>query len=311
VTQAPHRVASWDIGSNSVILLVAERSADGWQRVADFVEVTRVSEGLDKHGILFREPLERTAAALERLAREAATLEVDAIVATGTAPFRRARNGAEAAAELSANLGATLDIVSGEHEADLSLLATRMSFASMPDAYVVDIGGASTEVIRARADGSAVRVSLDIGTVRLFERHVTRSPISDDERAAVEADIARALAGSPLAAQADPVPLIGIAGTVTTLATMALELDEYDDAKVHGFRLATREVKRLRDAAALLTLSQRKRLPGLPAARADVMPVGGMLLAAIADAVGADEIVVSDRGIRWGRLYEAFGDGRL
>ena len=104
-----------------------------------------------------------------------------------------------------------------------------------------------------------------------------------------------------------PPLLVGVAGTVTTLAALSLEMDEYEAARVHGHVLSRAEVTRIENALFALSLSQRKSLAGMPAKRADVLPAGAMLLRSVMDHLGADEVLVSDRGIRWGRLFERFG----
>lgn len=301
------RVASFDIGSNTVIMLIAERGAEGWHVVTDEAEITRVSEGLDRHGSLFREGLERTAEALARFDELAQDFAVDHRIATGTAPFRRAANGAEAAAELSLLIGTAIDVVSGEHEAELSLLATRGAFPELTRAQIVDIGGASTELIDAFPDGSHGVVSLDVGAVRLTERCVTGDPVSAADRAALQDAVAGALARASVKRFLPPPVLVGVAGTVTTLAALSLELEVYDAEQVHGLRLSRAEVVRLEQALFALSLAQRKGLAGMPAKRADVIPAGALLLRSVMDHLGAEEVLVSDRGIRWGRLYERFG----
>lgn len=301
------RVASFDIGSNTVIMLIAERGAEGWHVVTDEAEITRVSEGLDRHGSLFREGLERTAEALARFDELAQDFAVDHRIATGTAPFRRAANGAEAAAELSLLIGTAIDVVSGEHEAELSLLATRGAFPELTRAQIVDIGGASTELIDAFPDGSHGVVSLDVGAVRLTERCVTGDPVSAADRAALQEAVTGALARASVKRFVPPPVLVGVAGTVTTLAALSLELEVYDAEQVHGLRLSREEVVRLEQALFALSLAQRKGLAGMPAKRADVIPAGALLLRSVMDHLGAEEVLVSDRGIRWGRLYERFG----
>jgi len=301
------RVASFDIGSNTVIMLIAERGAEGWHVVTDEAEITRVSEGLDKHGSLFREGLERTAEALIRFDELAQDFAVHHRIATGTAPFRRASNGTEAAVELSLLIGTPIDVVSGEHEAELSLLATRGSFPELSRAQIVDIGGASTELIDAFPDGSHAVVSLDVGAVRLTERCVTADPISAAERAALQTAIDEALSRASVRKFVPAPLLVGVAGTVTTLAALSLEMDEYEAERVHGHLLSRAEVGRIENALFALSLSQRKSLPGMPAKRADVLPAGAMLLRSVMDHLGATEVRVSDRGIRWGRLFERYG----
>ena len=198
-------------------------------------------------------------------------------------------------------------MISGEHEAELSLLATRGSFPDLARAQIVDIGGASTELIDAFPDGGHAVVSLDVGAVRLTERCVTADPISADDRAALQAAITDALSRASVKRFVPPPLLVGVAGTVTTLAALSLEMDEYEAERVHGHVLSRAEVTRIENALFALSLSQRKSLAGMPAKRADVLPAGAMLLRSVMDHLGADEVLVSDRGIRWGRLFERFG----
>lgn len=302
------RVASWDIGSNSVILLVAERHPDGsWHKLHDECVITRVSEGLDRGGMLYREPLERTAEALSTLAETAAQFELDAQIATGTAPFRRASNGADAALALSQAMGVRLDVVSGEREAELSLIATRAAFPELKTMTVVDIGGASTEVIVVDRDAPVRVHSIDVGSVRLTERVLPRHPVPAPDRAALHDALRTAFAGAGgdlLRERRHPV--VGIAGTVTTLAAVSLEMNAYDDARVHGLRLSLDEVDRIAEAVLRLSVRQRGSLPGLPAGRAEVFAAGAALVRHILLEAGATELIVSDRGTRWGRLHAEF-----
>ena len=299
------RIASIDIGSNSVLMLIAERDAEGvWQRMDDHVRVTRISEGLDQSGVLAPTPVARTRETLIAFAALAREAEVARVWITGTAPFRRASNGHEIAASFADVFDVPVTVVSGEREAELSLLATQLSFPALDPMIVVDIGGASTEIILAQGTQSSM-VSLDIGSVRLTERCVSANPIPSTDIAAlrgvIEAELDRPevaeLLSGPSAA------LIGIAGTVTTVATVTLGMETYDDTRIHGYRLDASTVETLANELAKESVEERLQRPGLPQKRADVLPAGALLLALIADRVGASEIVVSDRGTRWGRLY--------
>ena len=298
------RVASIDVGSNSVLMLVAERVGEGpWARVEDAAEVTRISEGLDASGSLAPAPVERTLAQLRRYVARARELGVARFVATGTAPFRRADNGADVARMLGRELGLRLDVVSGEREAELSQIATRDAFPELDAMTILDIGGASTEVIALPRGGAAEVISLDVGAVRLGERFGTAAALDAPAADALREAVAEAI--RPAAHLLAPGrPVIGIAGTVTTLATAAMGLDVWDAERVHGFRLRADEVRRLRDALAPMRVEERAALPGVPAKRADVLPAGAALLAALLEAADASEVIVSDRGVRWGRLAE-------
>jgi exopolyphosphatase/guanosine-5'-triphosphate,3'-diphosphate pyrophosphatase len=123
----------------------------------------------------------------------------------------------------------------------------------------------------------------------------------------LQAAITDALSRASVKRFVPPPLLVGVAGTVTTLAALSLEMDEYEAERVHGHVLSRAEVTRIENALFALSLSQRKSLAGMPAKRADVLPAGAMLLRSVMDHLGADEVLVSDRGIRWGRLFERFG----
>ena len=297
------RVASFDIGSNTVLMLIADLVDDQWVRVEDHMAITRIAEGLDQSGLLRDDAIERTEAALRPMVERLQVCDVTHVLVTGTAPFRRARNGAMAAARLSDLIGHRMWVVTGEQEADLVLAATVAAFPEFSEFVVIDIGGASTEIVSVR--GQVRRVSLDIGTVRLTERHSRNGEYGAASIATLREDIGRALAAPEVAellADAAGLPLVGVAGTVTTLACVHLQLLEWDDNVVHGSLLPAVALRRLADELPAMTVSQRVGLPGMPPKRADVIAAGACLLSELANALHADGVVVSDRGIRWGRL---------
>ncbi|MFT6626856.1 MAG: exopolyphosphatase/guanosine-5'-triphosphate,3'-diphosphate pyrophosphatase [Flavobacteriales bacterium] len=306
---ADMRVATVDVGSNTALLLVAERDGAGWRAVYEEATVCRVSEGLDASGELQAAPLARTRDVLEHYGRKARELGVSHVMAVGTAPFRRATNGAWAASQLSAALGTPIDVISGEREGELSLIATRDAFPGLGEMLVVDIGGASTEIIATDAEGGFEMVSLDIGAVRLTERCVTEHPLGDASRGRLRGEIAEALDAASVRAltRATKRPLVGVAGTVTTLCTASLELDVYDATRVHGHSLSLTEVRRLYEALALLSVNQRSALPGVEPKRADVLPTGALLLMRVMEACGVDSLTVSNHGVRWGLLSTVSG----
>ena len=173
---------------------------------------------------------------------------------------------------------------------------------------VFDIGGGSTELIVGRAGSSAPpesRVSLDIGSVRLFERHVRHDPPLPQELASIEADIAQQLSSAePLARLQgnEPLTLVGVAGTVTTLKALELGLEDYDAARVHGAVLTLSAVEDLCRKLASRTLAERQQLPGLQPKRADVIVAGALLVRDLLRRAGASQTTVSDRGVRFGLL---------
>jgi exopolyphosphatase/guanosine-5'-triphosphate,3'-diphosphate pyrophosphatase len=170
--------------------------------------------------------------------------------------------------------------------------------------FVFDIGGGSTEVIVGDPGGAiSAAVSLDVGSVRMTERHVRSDPPRAEELDAIRADVRAALRGAPL--PRGPVTVVGVAGTVTTLAAVALRVAPYEAARIHGARLTFAELSALRARLSALPLDERTKLPGLEPKRADVIVAGAVVaeevLRAIAGTGGAvPELVVSDRGVRWG-----------
>jgi exopolyphosphatase/guanosine-5'-triphosphate,3'-diphosphate pyrophosphatase len=300
------RLATIDIGTNTTLLLVAEVSDASVTVLAEQAEITRLGRGIGSDGGLGRPGIERTLAVLTEYAAIAAAHGA-AIHAIGTEALRRAPNAQEFLAPAAAILGGAVEVIDGDREAALTFLAAVRSFPRLATdtAVVVDIGGGSTEIIVAQAGVIAWRKSLPIGSVRLTERHIKRDPAAATEIGAVTDEIAKNLAEVPF--PAPPLVLIGTAGTVTSLAAMSLGLASYDPTLVHGHRLTLaaleHEIARLRAS----TQPERERMVGLDPRRADVILSGALILRQIAAAAGTAEIRVSDRGIRWGLLYESAG----
>jgi exopolyphosphatase/guanosine-5'-triphosphate,3'-diphosphate pyrophosphatase len=145
-------------------------------------------------------------------------------------------------------------------------------------------------------------VSLDVGSVRLTERHVRTDPPTPAELDAVRADIDRILDGAPRRALEGP--LVGVAGTVTTIAAIARGVDPYDASRIHGVELTIDEVRRVSEHLSRIPLAERVTLPGLSPKRADVIVAGAALCLAILERAGAPSVHVSDRGVRWGLAAE-------
>ena len=297
------RLATIDIGTNTTLLLVAESSAADVKVLAERAEITRLGRGIGAHGGLGRPGIERTLAVLAEYA-ELARAQGAAICAIGTEALRRAPNAQEFLEPAAQILGVAVEVIDGEREAALTFLAAARSFPGIAvgAASVIDIGGGSTEIIVAQAGHVVHRRSLPLGSVRLTEQHIRSDPARASEIAAVEAEITRRLADVPF--PSPPLTLVGTAGTVTSLAAMSLGLASYDPQIVHGHRLTLaaleREIARLRAS----TQAEREKMAGLDPKRADVILAGACILRQIAAAASVPEILVSDRGIRWGLLYE-------
>lgn len=300
------RAATIDIGTNSVLLLVADSEGGALRPVLERATVTRLGEGVDRNRRLLDAACERTLACLTNYAAELRELDVDRLDAVGTSAMRDAAGGQEFVARAAAILGVAPRVIDGNEEARLTFAGALSGLSQTGDVTVFDIGGGSTEIIVGSSRSSERRidaaVSLDIGSVRLFERHVRSDPPTAEEMKSVQRDIALALANAP-----KPRPgatLVGVAGTITQLAALELELTSYDSMRVHGYTLTSSAVDRLATHLATLTLAERRVLRGMEPARADVLVVGSAIAQAVLQWSGAAELVVSDRGVRWGLAEE-------
>jgi exopolyphosphatase/guanosine-5'-triphosphate,3'-diphosphate pyrophosphatase len=297
------RVAAIDVGTNTILLLVGERVGDEVVAVEEQAEIVRLGEGLDRSGMLADAAMARTLAVLEKYVARVAALSCARVAAVATEAVRGAKNGEAfiaAAAALLARVGGRIDIIDGEREARLSWRAVQASFPSLSGARtVLDIGGGSTELLVGVDDVEGV-TSLPIGSVRLTERHVHHDPPTDEERAQLIAAVDDKLQHAP----APRGKLVGIAGTVTTLAAMAQALTVYDGARVHGSQLSRATVDAQVDMLGRTPVADRRRTPGLDPKRADVIFAGAVILQRVMVRAGVDSLLVSDRGIRWGLAYE-------
>jgi exopolyphosphatase/guanosine-5'-triphosphate,3'-diphosphate pyrophosphatase len=297
------RLATIDIGTNTTLLLVAEASGGDVHVLAERAEITRLGRGIGADGGLGRPGIERTLAVLTDYVAVARSHGAR-IHAIGTEGLRRAPNARDFLEPAARILGAPVEVIDGDREAALSFLAALRSF---PDeakgtTVVLDIGGGSTEIIVARADRVEFRRSLPLGSVRLTEKHIRSDPATPAEVAAATGEIVQQLANVPF--PTGPLTLVGTAGTVTSLAAMSLGLASYDPARVHGHRLTLAALEQQIDGLRASTQPEREKMTGLDPKRADVILAGACILQQIALSAHATEILVSDRGIRWGLLFE-------
>jgi exopolyphosphatase / guanosine-5'-triphosphate,3'-diphosphate pyrophosphatase len=285
-----------DIGTNSVLLLLAERRADGTLEVLrDQSTITRLGQGAGASGVLAPEAIARTLACLQEY-RATAERAGAAITAVTTEGVRMARNQGEFLGPAAAVLGAPVRLLSGEEEAELSYLSVARETPEGGPLRVLDIGGGSTELVVGEGLTLKAAVSHPIGAVRLTERLVSADPPTSAMVDAVRMAALTAFSAQPVAAH--PV-LHALAGTATTTAALLLGLDAYDRLKVDGSRFTAGQVLALRDALAGETLAQRCERPCLERGRADVVVAGVTILLAALEHCGAEILVVRDRGLRY------------
>ncbi len=295
-------LATIDIGTNTTLLLVA-RSGPAVEVLEERAEITRLGRGIGRQGALDGEAIARTLAVLRDFAA-VARRHGARIAAVGTEALRRASNAAAFLGPAAEILGTEIEVVDGEREAALTFRAVVASFPDLRAGplVVVDIGGGSTEIVLASGGDVQFRISLPLGSVRLTEAFVRHDPPTAAEQEAIAQAIGTAIAAVPFSRQA--APLVGVAGTVTSLAAMAQSLASYDPARVHGYRLSRRDLGAEIARLAAATQAERERMTGLDPRRADVILAGALILDRVAAAAGVDEVRVSDRGIRWGLFHE-------
>jgi exopolyphosphatase / guanosine-5'-triphosphate,3'-diphosphate pyrophosphatase len=305
------KFAAFDVGSNTVLMLLVEASRGGLKQIADFSRITRLGRGVDKTGKLDPDSARRTLDTIVEFSGKARELGADRIIGVATAALRDVADGAEFISQVSQNAGFELEVITGETEAQLSYLAVKRGSPIAPNArlLIADIGGGSTELIRAESGVMNEMVSLQIGSVRLTERHVKHDPPNAGDTAELRLAADEKL--QSLQWNFQPDTLVGIAGTVTTVATVAMELKQYDSALVHGHRLSHEEVVRTVLKFGALPLAERKKLPGLEEGRADVIFAGGVILERIMSHFHLNEVIVSDQGVRWGLAWREFENAKL
>jgi len=313
---APRKVAAVDIGTNTVLLLIAERDADGSPRaVEERATITRLGQGVDATRRLAPEAVARTVACLEDYAQAVKALGADGVRVVGTSAMRDAAGSERLVARVRELFGVEAQVLTGDEEAELTFRGALsglrgLSEVGAGEVTVFDIGGGSTEIVTAAprqlAQPARFAHSYDVGSVRLTERLAPfDEPLSRSDRARLRSAAVEALAGAPRLAPGE-VP-VGIAGTVTTLAAAHLGMEVYDGARVHGVRLGVDEVEAVVERLAGLTLAERKRVPGIAPARADVIVAGGYVVLAVLERLGASTLQVSDRGVRWGLAQALLG----
>ncbi len=304
------RVAALDCGTNSLRLLVADVTdgPDGG-RLTDVhreMRVVRLGQGVDRTGELAPEALERTRVALADYAAVCARLEVQRTRLVATSATRDARNADDFVALVLATLGTAPDVVTGEQEAALSFDgATRGLDPADGPFLVVDIGGGSTELVLGTTGVEASR-SVDIGCVRLTERHLAGDPPTAAQVAAAEADVDTALARVREVVPVERARLpVGLAGSVTTVAAHALGLDAYRSERIHLARLPAADVVAACTELLELPRAARATLPYMHPGRVDVIGAGALVLRTLVERLAWTELLVSEADILDGIAWSA------
>lgn len=297
-----------DIGSNTVLLVCGRRnSKNELEVVYQNHEVARLSEGLTDEGPLLEKAKQRVLQVLRSYQEQAKQHGVEKIYGAGTAAFRRAKDGREFANKIERELSVPVKILTGEEEARLSHLSAWQDFgASHPSLGVIDIGGGSTELVFGQ-DGSWM--SLPMGTVQLLEKFVDTHPIPDSQWNSAKDKIQKILHQALEAGPKIPQSWVAVAATPTALANLLQALPRYEPSKVHGYVMNRADLENKINQLRKASLAEREAMPGMIPKRAELLPLGGLILVEILQALGKEEVIASDHGWRYGYLAEMLGAG--
>jgi len=301
------RVASIDIGTNTILLLIAELFKGKVNPLVDVETIARLGEGRQKNGILSREAMTRGFQTLSQYMQRCRSMDVEKVFAVGTSALREAANTSDFLNRVKEQLDLTINVISGEEEALFSFLsvARDQGASEQRPTLVVDVGGGSTEFILGKGHRVDTWTSLPLGAVRMTEQFLHSDPVSDEEWQEMEKAIRERLSELPRAEE--PVNMVAVGGTATTLASVEQGLKTFDFEKIHRSCLTAEALRNQLLLYRSKTIEERKNLPGLAPARADVIPAGGAILSTAMEELQCPSVLVSCRGVRYGVLYKHLG----
>jgi exopolyphosphatase/guanosine-5'-triphosphate,3'-diphosphate pyrophosphatase len=293
------RVAALDCGTNSIRLLVADLGDDGLRDVRREMRIVRLGEGVDGSGRLAATALARTRNALEEYAAGIRALGAERIRMAATSATRDAANRSEFVAMVRELLGVDPEVLTGLQEAELSYVGAVGTLEGLAvPVLVADIGGGSTELVLGAPSGPLQAHSMNVGSVRLTERYLHDDPPTPDQVDAAVADVDAALRRAaedvPLAVARE---LVGVAGTVTTLAAMAARLPRYDPAAIHGSRLSADQVADLTGRLLRMTHDERAAVAVIHPGRVDVITAGALVLRTLVERTGVAAVIASEHDL--------------
>jgi exopolyphosphatase/guanosine-5'-triphosphate,3'-diphosphate pyrophosphatase len=297
------RVAALDLGSNTSLLLIAEVENGVVRKViSDHTTVTKMGQGVHQAKRFHPDALKRVKEALTNYRHIIDEAKVDKVLAVATSAARDVENQHELL-QITKDLNIPLEIISGDREARMTFLGAVSDVADHEGLAVIDVGGGSTELI-VQNEGQIRGVSVNVGSVRLADLFVKDNPIPPVDLEAAKKYAGEKFAEGKIKLQGAKIKrVIGVAGTPTTLA--AVEWGEpFSETKVHNFKLTAQTIEKWISTFAPLTISEREKYRGLEPKRADVIVLGSIALREAMRALGADELTVSVRGVRYGLAME-------
>ncbi len=299
-----HRLAGLDLGTNTFLLLIADVNANTLTPLFEKETVVRLGKGVDANGNLNAEAMQRGLACLHEYAKSAREHGCEKILAVGTSALRDAKNREEFLQIAKQETGIAINVISGETEARLTYRGALSNKRDLPAPLaILDIGGGSTEVVLGAHEQIASARSADIGSVRLTERLLKHDPVQAEEAHAFRAHAEQVMRATwPASELKNVASVVGTAGTITTLAAMAQGLMQYEPERIDRYTLSLTKLNQIAATLTRLPIAERKKLPGLNPARADVILAGALLLERFMNIYGFEKIVVSNRGLRHGVL---------
>ncbi len=330
----PKRVASIDIGTNTILLLISEVKRGKIYPLFEMETVVRLGEGVQKNKMLLKEAMERGLQTLAQYLKRCQAMEVQKIFAAGTSALREAKNSEDFLKGAKEKLNLSIEVISEEEEAQLSFLAVAKDlgevnpvrnssrYSSKPSGafnpateqrgiisngvkkpiLVVDVGGGSTEFILGKGTQIRQWISLPLGSVRFTEQFLHSNPVQDEEWEKMERYIRERLVNIPHSQE--PFSMVAVGGTATTLASVEMGLEEFIAEKIHHFILKKEDLKKQLFLYRSKTIEERKKIPGLPVARADVILAGGTILNLAMEELNCSSVLISCHGVRYGLLYK-------
>jgi exopolyphosphatase / guanosine-5'-triphosphate,3'-diphosphate pyrophosphatase len=303
---AAMRVAVIDIGTNSTRLLIADVEGTGVHQVERRTTVTNMGRGVDHSGLICSDAVEDVCGVIADYKARYEEMGAERTMAIATSAVRDAVNGDAFVAELRERFDLDARMLTGEEEAHLTYLGATVYRSDQGSTLVFDIGGGSTELIVGSGTKVGFHTSLQAGTIRQSERHLTSDPPDPHELEDLAADIYN-LIDRAIAAQPDqrPARAIAVAGTPTSLAAIDQQLEPYDPSRVHGYHLGMQRIQRMLSRLSSLPLAERLRVPGLHPGRAPTIVAGTVILVQVMRAFRLREIEVSELDILHGSALSA------
>jgi exopolyphosphatase/guanosine-5'-triphosphate,3'-diphosphate pyrophosphatase len=297
------RLAAIDVGTNSTRLVVADVAGDRVvEQHAREMVITRLGKGVDRTRRLDPTALERTLRVLTGYAELCARLGVEATRVVATSATRDAANREELLDGVRRRFGVDAEVLSGEREAATTYAGATHDLPGDERTLVIDIGGGSTEFIIGNREPAAM-LSIDVGCVRLFERHLASDPPAPEEVAALRRDVREHLAKVPEVLDPGTARrVVGVAGTVTTVTAIALGLERYDPERIHHAAVDSRRIGQTAERLAAMTIAQRAALPVMAKGREDVIAAGALVLDEICRTFGFPRLIASETDILDGVL---------